>query len=265
MSAVIKLVSADPQLVQLVRETGMPCSSSSREALAGARAARREAAGRAGSRSSRAGTADPAGARRAQAQPSGDGRAPGGVEARSGADARSDARRRERVRHRSGHRCRSCRRRSSGWWAISRRVPSGDIFAFIGAKGGVGATTVAVNVATALAKDDPGLDAADRPERGVRRRGGLPRRRAAVFGDGRARERPAARRRVLQRPGRAHQGRPRPAGRVRAAGHRNFDARGSARCSTLPARRTGSRCSTCRGPTPPRSIRSTSPRRSCWS
>jgi len=32
---------------------------------------------------------------------------------------------------------------------------SGDVFAFIGAKGGVGATTVAVNVATALAKSGP--------------------------------------------------------------------------------------------------------------
>jgi pilus assembly protein CpaE len=34
-------------------------------------------------------------------------------------------------------------------------APSGDVFAFIGAKGGVGATTVAVNVATALAKVQP--------------------------------------------------------------------------------------------------------------
>jgi pilus assembly protein CpaE len=32
---------------------------------------------------------------------------------------------------------------------------SGDVFAFIGVKGGVGATTVAVNVATALAKSEP--------------------------------------------------------------------------------------------------------------
>jgi pilus assembly protein CpaE len=32
---------------------------------------------------------------------------------------------------------------------------SGDVFAFIGAKGGVGATTVAVNVATSLAKSSP--------------------------------------------------------------------------------------------------------------
>jgi pilus assembly protein CpaE len=34
-------------------------------------------------------------------------------------------------------------------------APAGDVFAFIGAKGGVGATTVAVNVATALAKAQP--------------------------------------------------------------------------------------------------------------
>ncbi len=34
-------------------------------------------------------------------------------------------------------------------------APRGDVFAFIGAKGGVGATTVAVNTATALAKMNP--------------------------------------------------------------------------------------------------------------
>ena len=32
----------------------------------------------------------------------------------------------------------------------------GEVFAFVGAKGGVGATTIAVNVATALAKRKPG-------------------------------------------------------------------------------------------------------------
>jgi pilus assembly protein CpaE len=34
--------------------------------------------------------------------------------------------------------------------------PTGEVFAFIGAKGGVGSTTVAVNVATALSKSAPG-------------------------------------------------------------------------------------------------------------
>jgi len=40
---------------------------------------------------------------------------------------------------------------------VKNSVPttSGDVFAFIGAKGGVGATTVAVNVATSLAKSSP--------------------------------------------------------------------------------------------------------------
>jgi pilus assembly protein CpaE len=40
---------------------------------------------------------------------------------------------------------------------LKNSVPttSGDVFAFIGAKGGVGATTVAVNVATSLAKSSP--------------------------------------------------------------------------------------------------------------
>ena len=40
---------------------------------------------------------------------------------------------------------------------LKNSVPTtaGDVFAFIGAKGGVGATTVAVNVATALAKSSP--------------------------------------------------------------------------------------------------------------
>jgi pilus assembly protein CpaE len=37
----------------------------------------------------------------------------------------------------------------------SAPTTAGDVFAFIGAKGGVGATTVAVNVATALAKSSP--------------------------------------------------------------------------------------------------------------
>ena len=69
----------------------------------------------------------------------------------------------------------------------------GEVFAFIGAKGGVGATTVAVNIATALAKAEPGLDAADRPERGLRRCRGVPWRGAALLRDGCARERAAAR------------------------------------------------------------------------
>lgn len=41
---------------------------------------------------------------------------------------------------------------------VKHHVPAeaGEVFAFVGAKGGVGATTIAVNVATALAKASPG-------------------------------------------------------------------------------------------------------------
>jgi pilus assembly protein CpaE len=39
--------------------------------------------------------------------------------------------------------------------SVAAPTTAGDVFAFIGAKGGVGATTVAVNVATALAKAQP--------------------------------------------------------------------------------------------------------------
>ena len=150
--------------------------------------------------------------------------------------------------------------------AVRRRSSRGDVFAFVGAKGGVGATTVAVNVATALAKADPGLDAADRSERGVRRRGRVSGRRAALLGDGCARERPAARRRVLRRARRAQQVGPRPARRVRAArtGALRCGA-DSRRCSTSPARRDGTRCWTCRDPTRPRSSPSRWRRRSCSS
>ena len=70
---------------------------------------------------------------------------------------------------------------------------SGEVFAFLGAKGGVGTTTVATNVATALAQIDERIDAPDRPAPGVRRRGCLPRDRAAVLGHRRARERASPR------------------------------------------------------------------------
>ena len=51
---------------------------------------------------------------------------------------------------------------------------AGQVFAFVGAKGGVGTTTMAVNVATALAKAGA-RDAACRLAPGRRRRGGVPR------------------------------------------------------------------------------------------
>ena len=72
--------------------------------------------------------------------------------------------------------------RSSASLGHAQPVAAGQVFAFVGAKGGVGTTTVAVNVATALARRRRRADAADRPAPGVRRRGGVPRRRAAVLG-----------------------------------------------------------------------------------
>ena len=167
------------------------------------------------------------------------------------ADARSDARRRERVRRR--RRYRSPELQAAIKRLLRSRSPAvrGDVFAFIGAKGGVGTTTVAVNVATALAKAEPGLDAADRPEHRVRRRRGVPGREprfsvmdalenvqrldAAFFSGLVVRSKSG-----LDLLGAS--GRP-VTGDVRYGA----DAR---RCSNLPARRIATRCSTCRAPTP---------------
>ena len=62
-----------------------------------------------------------------------------------------------------------------------RAAGSGEVFAFVGAKGGVGTTTAAVNVATALAKLRAVADAARGPAPGARRRGAPVRRRAALL------------------------------------------------------------------------------------
>ena len=131
--------------------------------------------------------------------------------ARSSADARGHARRRQRVHRRAAE---------SGDFdaAIARllgqrkQVTGGPVFAFVGAKGGVGTTTTAVNVATALAKLCQGPDAARRPAPGLRRCGRLPRRRRAVLAARRAREHAPARRRVPEEPGGQDRLRPRAAG-----------------------------------------------------
>ena len=101
--------------------------------------------------------------------------------------------------------------------AHKQPVATGQVFAFIGAKGGVGTTTVAVNVATELDRAAARPHAARRPAPGARRRRRLPRRRAALLGRRRPRQHPSLRRRVLQGPGRAVAGRPAPAGVVRPA------------------------------------------------
>ena len=142
----------------------------------------------------------------------------------------------------------------------------GDVFAFIGAKGGVGATTVAVNVATALAKRSPGStllidlnvacgDAAvflgAEPRFSVMDALENVQRLDAAFFSGLV---------VRTKSGLdllGASGRP-----VHRPVRRGADPR---RCSTSPARRPGSPCSTCRGPTPARSMRSRAPRRSCSS
>ena len=77
----------------------------------------------------------------------------------------------------------------------------GQVFAFVGAKGGVGTTTVAVNVATALAKRRKRATLLIDLHVAERRRGGVPRRRAALLDRRRAREHAPARRGVLPRPG----------------------------------------------------------------
>ena len=70
-------------------------------------------------------------------------------------------------------------RRSAAWWFSSAAPVEGRVFAVIGAKGGVGATTIAVNLAAAIARVRRRC-AAGRPARGGRRHGGLPGRRAPV-------------------------------------------------------------------------------------
>ena len=115
-----------------------------------------------------------------------------------------DARRRQRVRRRAASsgrlRCGDHAARSGS----DSRSSRGQVFAFVGAKGGVGTTTMAVNVATALAKlsheprrcsidlhlayGDAAVFLGAEPRFSVRRR---------------AREHAPARRRVLQEPGRA--------------------------------------------------------------
>ena len=87
-----------------------------------------------------------------EAPPSADRRGDRRLLSRSRSDARSDARRRERVRDRAGD------ARASLKAAIDRVVARrgrchdpGQVFAFVGGKGGVGTTTLAVNVAAVLA------------------------------------------------------------------------------------------------------------------
>ena len=55
-------------------------------------------------------------------------------------------------------------------------LPVGKTFAMLGAKGGVGGTTVAVNLATSMTLGLEGTDAADRSAPGLRRRRRVPRR-----------------------------------------------------------------------------------------
>ena len=88
------------------------------------------------------------------------------VDARSAADARGDARRRQRVRPRTAH-ARSAR--STRFAAsLSNGPPEqpGQVFAFVGAKGGVGTTTLAVNTGGDAGARAPGREVLlDRPAR----------------------------------------------------------------------------------------------------
>ena len=135
---------------------------------------------------------------------------------------------RERVRHAIRSRRRSFRPRSSGWWAIWRRPRAATSSRSSAPKGASARRPSRSTSRRRWRSRRPRLDAADRSERRLRRRGRVPGRRAALLGDGRARERPAARRRVLQRARRAQQVRPRSARRVRATGH------GALRCQPHP-------------------------------
>ena len=157
--------------------------------------------------------------------------------ARPGVDARGDARGCQRV---LAEPLTSGRLRCGDYpSARSAQAASvgGPVFAFVGAKGGVGTTTMAVNVATALAKLVEGPDAAHRPAPGLRRCGRLPRRRCAILAARRAREHAPARRRVPEEPGRQDQLRPRPAGVRGSSGQpRQSTCGGSARsCSSRAA------------------------------
>ena len=130
---------------------------------------------------------------------------------------------------------------------------AGQVFAIIGAKGGVGATTVAVNLADGAGARRAGADAAHRSAPGARRCRAVARRRAAVLGRRRTREHPSARRGVLPRAGRrasrpASTCWPRPTGTWSAAS--DVDARpGAGRLRG--AHSTATWCSTCRGRTLP--------------
>jgi hypothetical protein len=87
---------------------------------------------------------------------------------------------------------------------VQRATPvEGRVFAMIGAKGGVGATTIAVNFAEAIARSAGETLLIDF-ERRHRRRGGVSRRRPALHARRRAREHGAARREFLPQSGRAH-------------------------------------------------------------
>ena len=113
----------------------------------------------------------------------------------------------------------------------------GQVFAFIGAKGGVGTTTIAVNVATALAQAvERRAHAADGLPLVLRRCGGVSRRRAALLRGRRDGEHAPARRGVLREPGRPQQERRRaPAGLGGARGRRRWTCGASRRCSQFAA------------------------------
>ena len=154
-------------------------------------------------------------------------------------------------------------RRSIAWCHVRRatRRKQARLYAFLGAKGGVGTTTVAVNVATALAQAKAGrvllIDL--HPAHGDAR--SVPRRRAAFLDYRCAREHASDGRRVFQRPRRTHQSRSRSARFVRSASRdagRHSTRSHSARVRLGVPTTTSS--STPRGPTPPCSTHSKAPR-----
>ena len=123
-------------------------------------------------------------------------------------------------------------------------VATGEVFAFVGAKGGVGTTTMAVNVATVLAKLRARENAADGSAPGERRCGHVSRRRATVLRRRCAREHSSSRRRVLPRPGRSHLLRRGPAVLVRSGhggpgGHALCPRAHRVRRPSLPLHRAG--------------------------
>ena len=155
MSAVIKLIGSDPQLMRLLRDTGLPLRLCAARRARGSCARERRTAVGARRRLARSGEF-PAGAGVGQAPASDD-------SVLLVVPALDPALMLEAMRAGVNEIVAASDFRFRLHTAIKRLVGSqtpavrGEVFAFVGAKGGVGTTTIAVNVASALAK--PGAEA----------------------------------------------------------------------------------------------------------